>query len=122
MVDVFVDRKHGRQEITYPHPRLEKVLKDTYGTMVYQEQIMQIFREMADYSLGEADMVRRMMGHKDPAAMAAQEDKLIKGSAKYGMKAEDAKLYLNKFKTSHHTVSTEHTLQLMHLLPIKQHI
>ncbi len=91
MVDVFVDRKHGRQEITYPHPRLEKVLKDTYGTMVYQEQIMQIFQEMADYSLGQADMVRRMMGHKDPAAMAAQEDKLIGGSAKYGMKAEDAK-------------------------------
>ena len=91
MVDVFVDRKHGRQEITYPHPRLEKVLKDTYGTMVYQEQIMQIFQEMADYSLGQADMVRRMMGHKDPAAMAAQEDKLIVGSAKYGMKAEDAK-------------------------------
>lgn len=91
MVDVFVDRKHGRQEITYPHPRLEKVLKDTYGTMVYQEQIMQIFQEMADYSLGQADMVRRMMGHKDPAAMAAQEDKLIAGSAKYGMKAEDAK-------------------------------
>lgn len=91
MVDVFVDRKHGRQEITYPHPRLEKVLKDTYGTMVYQEQIMQIFQEMADYSLGQADMVRRMMGHKDPAAMAAQEDKLIEGSAKYGMKAEDAK-------------------------------
>ena len=90
MVDVFVDRKHGRQEITYPHPRLEKVLKDTYGTMVYQEQIMQIFQIMADYSLGQADQVRRMMGHKDPEAMAAQKDKLIEGSAKYGMKAEDA--------------------------------
>ena len=91
MVDEFVDRKHGRKEITYPHPRLEPVLKDTYGTMVYQEQIMQIFQVMADYSLGEADKVRRMMGHKDPAAMAAQEGKLIEGSAKYGMKAEDAK-------------------------------
>ena len=91
MVDKFVDRKHGRTPITYPHPRLEPVLKDTYGTMVYQEQIMQIFQVMADYSLGEADKVRRMMGHKDPAAMAAQEDKLIKGAAKYGMKAEDAK-------------------------------
>ncbi len=91
MVDEFVDRKHGRKEITYPHPRLEPVLKDTYGTMVYQEQIMQIFQVMADYSLGQADQVRRMMGHKDPAAMAAQEGKLIEGSAKYGMKAEDAK-------------------------------
>ncbi len=91
MVDDFVERKHGRQAITYPHERLEKVLKDTYGTMVYQEQIMQIFQVMADYSLGQADMVRRMMGHKDPVAMAAQEDKLVKGAAKYGMKAEDAK-------------------------------
>jgi len=91
MVDEFVDRKHGRKKITYPHPRLEPVLKDTYGTMVYQEQIMQIFQVMADYSLGQADQVRRMMGHKDPAAMAAQEGKLIEGSAKYGMKAEDAK-------------------------------
>ncbi len=91
MVDDFVERKHGRQKITYPHPRLEPVLKDTYGTMVYQEQIMQIFQVMADYSLGEADKVRRMMGHKDPAAMAAQEGKLIKGAAKYGMSAEDAK-------------------------------
>ena len=90
MVDDFVERKHGRQAITYAHPRLEPILKDTYGTMVYQEQIMQIFQVMADYSLGQADQVRRMMGHKDPEAMAAQKDKLIEGSAKYGMKAEDA--------------------------------
>lgn len=90
MVDDFVERKHGRQAITYAHPRLEPILKDTYGTMVYQEQIMQIFQVMADYSLGQADQVRRMMGHKDPVAMAAQKDKLIAGSAKYGMKAEDA--------------------------------
>ena len=90
MVDDFVERKHGRQAITYAHPRLEPILKDTYGTMVYQEQIMQIFQIMADYSLGQADQVRRMMGHKDPEAMAAQKDKLIEGSAKYGMKAEDA--------------------------------
>lgn len=90
MVDDFVERKHGRQAITYAHPRLEPILKDTYGTMVYQEQIMQIFQVMADYTLGQADQVRRMMGHKDPEAMAAQKDKLIEGSAKYGMSAADA--------------------------------
>ena len=98
MVDEFVDRKHGRKTITYPHPRLEPVLKDTYGTMVYQEQIMQIFQVMADYSLGQADQVRRMMGHKDPAAMAAQEGKLVEGSAKYGMKAEDAKVLFEQIQ------------------------
>ncbi|MBP3820390.1 DNA polymerase III subunit alpha [bacterium] len=98
MVDEFVDRKHGRKAITYPHPRLEPVLKDTYGTMVYQEQIMQIFQVMADYSLGQADQVRRMMGHKDPAAMAAQEGKLIQGASKYGMKAEDAKVLFEQIQ------------------------
>ena len=64
MVADFVERKHGRQKISYAHPLLEKVLKDTYGTIVYQEQIMQIFQVLADYTLGEADMVRRMMGKK----------------------------------------------------------
>ena len=98
MVDDFVERKHGRQAITYAHPRLEPILKDTYGTMVYQEQIMQIFQVMADYSLGQADQVRRMMGHKDPAAMAAQKGKLVEGSAKYGMKKEDAEDLFEKIE------------------------
>ncbi len=56
----FVARKHGLQEITYAHPLLEPVLKDTYGTIVYQEQIMQVFQVLADYSLGQADQVRRI--------------------------------------------------------------
>ena len=98
MVDDFVERKHGRQAITYAHPRLEPILKDTYGTMVYQEQIMQIFQVMADYSLGQADQVRRMMGHKDPEAMAAQKGKLVEGSAKYGMKKEDAEDLFEKIE------------------------
>ena len=98
MVDDFVERKHGRQAITYAHPRLEPILKDTYGTMVYQEQIMQIFQVMADYSLGQADQVRRMMGHKDPAAMAAQKDKLVQGSAKYGMKKAEAEDLFEKIE------------------------
>lgn len=98
MVDDFVERKHGRQAITYAHPRLEPILKDTYGTMVYQEQIMQIFQVMADYSLGQADQVRRMMGHKDPVAMAAQKGKLVEGSAKYGMKKEDAEDLFEKIE------------------------
>lgn len=65
MVQDFVERKHGRQKIEYAHPDLVPILKDTYGTIVYQEQIMQIFQTLADYTLGEADMVRRMMGKKN---------------------------------------------------------
>ena len=90
MVDDFVDRKHGKQEIKYPHPLLEPVLKDTYGTLVYQEQIMQIFQVLADYSLGQADKVRRMMGKKKIEEMMAQKEIFITNSAQHGMKKEDA--------------------------------
>lgn len=90
MVDDFVARKHGEQEITYAHPLLEPVLKDTYGTIVYQEQIMKVFQVLADYSLGQADQVRRMMGKKDLKAMEEQKDKFIEASAKHDMKKEDA--------------------------------
>ncbi|HBX59439.1 MAG TPA: DNA polymerase III subunit alpha, partial [Methylophaga sp.] len=62
MVDDFVNRKHGRAKVDYPHPDLEPVLKPTYGVIVYQEQVMQIAQVLAGYSLGEADMLRRAMG------------------------------------------------------------
>lgn len=90
MVDDFVERKHGRQKITYAHPLLEPVLKDTYGTIVYQEQIMQIFQVLADYTLGQADMVRRMMGKKKVDEMEKQRAKFIKCSAQHDMSAKDA--------------------------------
>lgn len=90
MVTDFVERKHGRQAITYAHPLLEPILKDTYGTIVYQEQIMQIFQTLAGYSLGGADMVRRMMGKKKVEEMAKQKEKFIEGSGKNGMSAKDA--------------------------------
>ncbi len=85
MVKDFVERKHGRQAITYAHPLLEPILKDTYGTIVYQEQIMQIFQVLAGYTLGQADMVRRMMGKKKLDEMAKQKEKFIEGSGKNGM-------------------------------------
>ncbi len=85
MVEDFVKRKHGRQEIAYAHPLLENVLKDTYGTIVYQEQIMQIFQVLADYSLGEADMVRRMMGKKKLEEMAKQKVRFVEAASKKGM-------------------------------------
>lgn len=85
MVSDFVERKHGRQAITYAHPTLEPILKDTYGTIVYQEQIMQIFQTLAGYSLGGADMVRRMMGKKKIEEMAKQKTVFIDGAGKNGM-------------------------------------
>lgn len=85
MVTDFVERKHGRQKITFAHPLLEPILKDTYGTIVYQEQIMQIFQVLAGYSLGGADMVRRMMGKKKVDEMAKQKSVFVEGAGKNGM-------------------------------------
>ena len=91
MVKDFVERKHGRQEIKYAHPALEPVLKDTYGTLVYQEQIMQIFQILADYTLGGADGVRRIMAKKHPEDLVKLEGPFIEKAVGKGMSAEDAK-------------------------------
>lgn len=72
MVDDFIDRKHGRQKVEYPHPSLEPILKPTYGTILYQEQVMQISQVLAGYTLGGADLLRRAMGKKKPEVMAEQ--------------------------------------------------
>lgn len=91
MVDNFVARKHGRQEITYAHPLLKNILEDTYGTMVYQEQIMQIFQVLADYTLGGADKVRRIMAKKHPEELAQLEGPFIQKCVEKGMAEKDAK-------------------------------
>ncbi len=82
MVDDFINRKHGRTEITYELPELEPILKDTYGVILYQEQVMQIASVMASYSLGEADLLRRAMGKKKPEEMAKQKERFVDGSLK----------------------------------------
>ena len=82
MVDDFIDRKHGRKRVEYPHPWLEDVLKPTYGVMVYQEQVMQTARVMAGYSLGGADLLRRAMGKKKAEVMVAQREIFVEGATK----------------------------------------
>jgi DNA polymerase-3 subunit alpha len=80
MVDDFIDRKHGRAAVEYPHPKLEPILKPTYGVILYQEQVMQIAQELAGYSLGAADILRRAMGKKKAEEMAKQREIFIKGA------------------------------------------
>lgn len=80
MVDDFVERKHGRQQIDYPHPSLEPILKDTYGMILYQEQVQKIAAVLAKYSLGEADLLRRAMGKKIPEEMAKQKTRFVEGA------------------------------------------
>src|SRR5207245_1032397 len=77
LIEDFVARKHGRARIAYEHPAMEKFTRETYGIMVYQEQIMQIASELAGFSMGEADLLRRAMGKKDRELMAQQREKFI---------------------------------------------
>ena len=88
-IDTYIDRKYERVQIEYPHPMLEDILKETYGIIIYQEQVMQIAQVLSGYSLGEADMLRRAMGKKDQAEMDRQRSRFIDGAAKNSV---DAKL------------------------------
>jgi len=90
MVDDFIERKHGRAKVEYPHPALEPILKPTYGVILYQEQVMQIAQVLALYSLGEADLLRRAMGKKKPEEMAKQRSIFTEGSVKNGVEEKTA--------------------------------
>ncbi|MBD3767454.1 MAG: DNA polymerase III subunit alpha [Gammaproteobacteria bacterium] len=90
MVDDFINRKHGRQKVEYLHPCLEPILKPTYGTILYQEQVMQTAQIMANYSLGGADLLRRAMGKKDAAEMARQRETFRVGAEANGIDPEIA--------------------------------
>jgi DNA polymerase-3 subunit alpha len=82
MVDDFINRKHGKTKVTYELPQLKDILEETYGVILYQEQVMQIANRLASFSLGEADILRRAMGKKKKEEMAAQRTKFLSGCAK----------------------------------------
>ena len=84
MIDDFIERKWGRRKVEYLLPPLEGILKDSLGVIVYQEQVMRIANVLANYSLGEADLLRRAMGKKDAAAMAKQRERFLKGAQDQG--------------------------------------
>ncbi|BAU48203.1 DNA polymerase III subunit alpha [Sulfurifustis variabilis] len=88
MVDDYINRKHGRTAVKYPHPSLEAILKPTYGVILYQEQVMQIAQVLSGYTLGGADLLRRAMGKKKPEEMAKQRDVFVKGAEGRGVNAK----------------------------------
>jgi DNA polymerase-3 subunit alpha len=90
LIPIFINRKHGREEITYQHKLLEPILNETYGVLVYQEQIMKMAQDLAGYSLGEADLLRRAMGKKKAEEMQKHRAKFIDGSAKNGVPSRTA--------------------------------
>ena len=99
MVGDYIDRKHGRAVVSYPHPDLEAILKPTYGVILYQEQVMQIAQVLADYTLGDADILRRAMGKKDPAEMARQRLVFVDGASKRGVSDELANYIFDQMET-----------------------
>jgi len=84
MIDDFIDRKHGRKEVVYDLPEMKEILEETYGVMVYQEQVMQMSNRIAGYSLGDADLLRRAMGKKKVEEMAKQRERFVAGAKKNG--------------------------------------
>ena len=92
MMQQFIDRKNGLQKVEYLHPTLENALENTYGVCIYQEQVMQIARDMAGFTLGEADILRSAMGKKDEALLKAQREKFIEGATEKGISAEEAEV------------------------------
>ncbi len=90
-IPTYIHRKHGEEPVDCLHPMLEPILKETYGVIIYQEQVMQIAQVMAGFSLGEADLLRRAMGKKDKKEMAKQEDRFVEGAIRNGVARADAK-------------------------------
>lgn len=95
-INTFIENSQNKQDIRYDHPMLEPILKNTYGCMVYQEQVMQIFRELAGYSYGRADVVRRAMSKKKHDVMERERETFISGCAKNGVSKEIADSIFNK--------------------------
>ncbi|MBR8827018.1 MAG: DNA polymerase III subunit alpha [Gomphosphaeria aponina SAG 52.96 = DSM 107014] len=95
LIPKFIDRKHGREKVQYEHPLLEPILQETYAILVYQEQIMKMAQDLAGYSLGQADLLRRSMGKKKVSEMQKQREVFIDGATKNGV---DAKIAENLFE------------------------
>ena len=126
LIPDFCRRKHGLQKVEYPHPATAPILKETYGIMVYQEQVMQIAQVVAGYSLGGADMLRRAMGKKKKEEMDAQRAVFVEGAEKNGTSARDAgflfdlmeKFASYGFNKSH---AAAYALVAYHTAYLKQH-
>ena len=99
MVDHYIDRKHGKEPVVYLHPLMRGTLSDTYGIILYQEQIMQLARDLAEYSLGDADLLRRAMGKKNPEEMAKQRDIFVTRAVKKGVESRLASQIFDQMET-----------------------
>ncbi len=109
MIDDFIARKHGKKKVTYDLPALEEILSETWGVILYQEQVMQIANRLAGFSLGDADLLRRAMGKKKPEEMAAQREKFLTGCAARKVPPKKAERFSISWPNSPATDSTSRT-------------
>jgi DNA polymerase-3 subunit alpha len=110
LIPQFIDRKHGREPIKYQHSLLEPILNETYGILVYQEQIMKMAQDLAGYSLGQADLLRRAMGKKKISEMKKHEATFIDGATKHGVDQRIAKdLYDQMVKFAEYCFNKSHS-------------
>jgi DNA polymerase-3 subunit alpha len=91
LIPSFINRKHGKEKITYQHPQLEPIMENTYGIGIYQEQMMKLAQDLAGFSLSEADTLRKAIGKKIKALLDIQKEKLIKGMTERGIEEKTAK-------------------------------
>ncbi|NGX44851.1 MAG: hypothetical protein K1060chlam3_01026, partial [Candidatus Anoxychlamydiales bacterium] len=98
MIPSFISRKHGKEKIEIDHPLMKDILKETYGVMIYQEQVMQIASTLAGFSLGEGDVLRRAMGKKDLKEMTSQRQKFVEGAKKNGIDERVSENIFNKIE------------------------
>lgn len=113
MVDDFIKGSHGEKKVTYLHPLLEPILKDTYGVILYQEQVMQIASVMGGFSLGQADLLRRAMGKKKESILVAQRANFLKGRERTPFPTTLPTRYSTSWSISPAMVSTSPIRQLM---------
>jgi DNA polymerase-3 subunit alpha len=129
-IDTFIARKHGRETVEYIHPSLEPILRDTYGIIVYQEQLIRIATDIADYTSGEADLMRRAVGKKKEKELKEHRDKFVPGAVKRGisqLEAEEiwsaieyfANYGFNKAHSAAYAVITCQTAYLKALYPVE---
>jgi len=111
MIDLFINRKHGKENITYEHPLLEDILKNTYGTIIYQEQVMEIAKRFANFTPQEADDLRKAMGKKIPEEMEKLKERFIKGAEKNGITTKLAtKIFEQMYKFAGYGFNKSHSV------------
>ncbi len=130
MVESFINRKHGKEEVTYLHPSLETILKETYGVILYQEQVMRIANRLAGFTLNQADNLRKAMGKKKPEIMAKFKDQFVNGTVANGIPRGTAESIFelmeyfagygfNKSHSAAYAVITYHTAYLKANYPVQ---